>query len=149
MHTGITAHHVYIDRDNLELLADCTFVFVAAADADEKPEIIAWLRNRGIPCIDVGMGIGDEGGQLSGLLCSTSYFPQQAGAEQSVAAGSTAGGQNEYDRNIQTADLNSLNAMLAVINWKKYLAYYADHAPAAETVYKIYTGKIRNEVAES
>jgi hypothetical protein len=149
MHTGITAHDVYIDRDNLELLADCTFVFVAAADAHEKPEIITWLRNRGIPSIDVGMGIRDEGGQLSGLLCSTSYFPQQAGAEQSVAATTAGGGQNEYDRNIQTADLNSLNAMLAVINWKKYLAYYADQAPAAETVYKIYTGEIRNGVAES
>ena len=39
--------------------------------------------------------------------------------------------------------------MLAVINWKKHLAYYADHEQAAETVYKIYTGEIRNELVES
>jgi hypothetical protein len=149
MHTGITAHPIYIDRDNLELLAVCTFVFVAAADADEKPEIIAWLGDRGIPCIDVGMGIRDEGGHLSGLLRATSRFPEQSAGVLSAAPERAGVGLNEYDRNIQTADLNSLNAVLAVINSKKYLGYYADHTSVLETVYKIYTGEIRNAVTES
>ena len=33
---------------------------------------------------------------------------------------------DEYDRNIQIADLNALNAMLAVIRWKKLYGFYAD-----------------------
>ncbi len=33
---------------------------------------------------------------------------------------------NEYNRNIQIADLNALNAALAVIRWKKYLGFYLD-----------------------
>lgn len=54
------------------------------------------------------------------------------------------GDPGEYDRNIQTADLNCLNAMLAVVNWKKYLAYYAQFEPVHETVYRVFTGTIRN-----
>ena len=61
LHTWITAHPVFITAENLELLGNCTFVFMAAADADEKPVILAWLRERGISAIEVGMGIRDEG----------------------------------------------------------------------------------------
>lgn len=59
-----------------------------------------------------------------------------------------AGGGDEYDRNIQTADLNALNALLAVIAWKKHLGYYAEHTRAVETMYKVFTGEIRNREAE-
>lgn len=148
MHTGITAHPVFLDRDNLNLLADCTFVFAAAADAIAKPDIITWLDERGIPSIDVGMGIREEGGHLSGLLCATSRFPQQRSSSQLAQVTAGNAGPNEYDRNIQTADLNALNAMLAIVNWKKHLGYYADHTPATETVYRIFTGDLRNEGAE-
>jgi hypothetical protein len=55
-----------------------------------------------------------------------------------------AAAPDEYDRNIQTADLNCLNAMLAIINWKKYLGYYAEFEPVDETVYRVFTGTIRN-----
>jgi hypothetical protein len=34
--------------------------------------------------------------------------------------------------------------MLAVINWKKDLTYYAEFEPVDETVYRIFTGTIRN-----
>jgi len=140
MHTGITAHPVFITVENLDLFGDCTFVFMAAADADDKPAILAWLRERGIPAIEVGMGIQDEGGRLSGLLAVVNHFPGTS--ERAMTAASSAPG--EYDRNIQTADLNCLNAMLAVINWKKYLTYYAEFEQVDETVYRVFTGTIRN-----
>ena len=35
-------------------------------------------------------------------------------------------GQDEYDQNIQLADLNALNAVLAVIKWKKLRRFYRD-----------------------
>ncbi|MGL5827593.1 MAG: DUF6791 domain-containing protein [Nocardioides sp.] len=140
MHTGIAAHPVFITSDNLELLGNCTFVFMAAADADDKPVIMAWLRERGVPAIEVGMGIRDEGGHLSGLLAVVNHFPGMP----ERAASTATGAPDEYDRNIQTADLNCLNAMLAVINWKKYLTYYAEFGPVDETVYRIFTGTIRN-----
>ena len=42
------------------------------------------------------------------------------------------------------SDLNCLNAVLAVGNWKKHLSYYASAEEADETVYKVFTGTIRN-----
>jgi hypothetical protein len=140
MHTGITAHPVFITADNLDLLSTCTFVFMAAADAEDKPTILAWLRERGIPAIEVGMGIRDERGRLSGLLAVVNHFPNMPEGPISTSTG----GANEYDRNIQTADLNGLNAMIAVINWKKYLTYYAEFEQVNETVYRVFTGTIRN-----
>ena len=140
MHTGIAAHPEHITTSNLDLLAECTFVFMAAADADDKPVILNSLRARNIPVIEVGMGIRDEGGHLSGLLAVVNHFPDRP----HTVTPAPAGGPNEYDRNIQTADLNCLNAMLAVVSWKKYLSYYAEFEQFDETVYAIFTGAIRN-----
>lgn len=143
MHTGITAHPRFVAEDNLDLLADCTFVFMAAADAGEKPAILRWLGDRKIPCIEVGLGIRDEGGRLSGLLAVVNHFGQRAPATAPVV-----GGANEYDRNIQTADLNALNAMLAVVEWKKLLGYYAEIERLDEVVYRLFDGSIRGGSAE-
>jgi hypothetical protein len=35
-------------------------------------------------------------------------------------------GNDEYSRNIQIADLNALNAALAVVKWKKLSGFYRD-----------------------
>lgn len=146
MHTGITAHAVYLDDENVSLLEGATFVFLAAADAEARPTGMAWLTRHQIPFIDVGMGIEETDGHLSGLLRVTTHFPGRI-AEPARAPAPAGGGMNEYDRNIQTADLNALNALLAVIAWKKYLGYYAVHTHAVETLYKVFTGEIRNEDA--
>lgn len=143
MHTGITAHPVYLDETNLSLLDGCTFVFLAAAGAEANPAIMAWLTERRIPFIDVGMGIEETDGHLAGMLRMTTHFPDQP-EEPAGGAAVSAGGIDDYDRNIQTADLNAFNALLAVIAWKKYLGYYATHTHATATVYKVFTGAIRN-----
>ncbi len=118
---------------------------MAAADANEKPLILTWLRERRIPAIEVGMGIRDEDGHLSGLLAVVNHYPEAA--EQTTSA--SPGGPNEYDRNIQVADLNSLNAMLAVVNWKKRLGYYASADSIGESVYKLFSGTIRNGISNA
>lgn len=138
MHTGITAHAEFITEDNLDLLEGCTFVFMAAADAEDKPAILGWLRERGVPSIEVGMGVRDEVGKLSGLLAVTNRFGDNEDDSAPVV-----GGPNEYDRNIQTADLNALNAVLAVIEWKKFLGYYAELESHGEVVYRLFDGSIR------
>jgi hypothetical protein len=140
MHTGITAHPEFITAENLNLLAECTFVFMAAADAEDKPVILDWLRERSVPTIEVGMGIRDENGKLSGLLAVINHIAGNGVAQPSPIVG----GVNEYDRNIQTADLNSLNAMLAVIEWKKYTGYYAQLKAVDEVVYRLFEGSLRS-----
>ena len=44
-------------------------------------------------------------------------------------------GDNPYDKNIQVADLNALNAALAVIKWKKVCGFYQDLEKEHNTTY--------------
>jgi hypothetical protein len=68
MHTGIKTECVYVTDQNLSLLDDATFVFVAMDDATMKPTIASHLIERGIPFIDVGLGVEEIDAKLSGLL---------------------------------------------------------------------------------
>ncbi len=52
---------------------------------------------------------------------------------------------DEYSRNIQIADLNALNAALAVIKWKKFCGFYRDLACERFTTYAIDGNKLINE----
>lgn len=143
MHTGIVAHPEPLTMTNVGMLADATFVFLAAADAAERPSIMAWLRDRAIPFVDVGMGLQqNDDGRLFGLVRSTMHLPGDNTTLPTQPAAPPD--QDDYSTNIQVADLNALNALLAVIAWKRHLGFYATHSPATETVYKIFTNELRN-----
>ncbi|MDA8295254.1 MAG: ThiF family adenylyltransferase [Actinomycetota bacterium] len=142
MHTGITAHPVALTRNNLHLLEGATFVFLAAADAQSRPEIMQWLWERGIPFIDVGMSFREGEGGLTGIAKVTAYLPGEDVTLPSAPA-ITPGG-DDYGSNIQIAELNGLNAALAVIQWKRYLGFYATHEKKNQTVYKLYLNELRN-----
>jgi hypothetical protein len=53
--------------------------------------------------------------------------------------------ENDYSRNIQIADLNALNAALAVIKWKKLCGYYQDLEREHCSAYTINGNAIANE----
>ena len=53
--------------------------------------------------------------------------------------------RDDYDRNIQVADLNALNAQLAVGRWKRHLGFYADATAEHISTYSIFTNDIVNE----
>jgi hypothetical protein len=146
MRTGITAHPVSLTADNLSLLEGATFVFLAAADAEARPEIMRWLRDRGVPFIDVGMSFREGEGGLTGMAKVTSYMPGDDIALPTAPA--TPPGQDDYSSNVQIAELNALNAALAVIRWKRYLGFYATHTASNQTVYKLYLNELRNGDAE-
>ncbi len=142
MHTGITAHPVALTTDNLHLLERATFAFLAAADADARPEIMRWLRDRGIPFVDVGMSFREGNGGLTGIAKVMAYLPDEEVTLPSAPA--LAPGRDDYSSNIQVAELNALNAVLAVIRWKRHLGFYATHENANQTVYKLYLNELRN-----
>jgi ThiF family len=124
MHTGIVAHPYRLDDSNVAELDTMSFVFVAIDDGPPKKPIMDNLEAAGIAFIDVGMGVWRADAGLGGSLRVTTSTPQhrQAGARIAVAAAPP----DEYDTNIQIADLNALNATLAVIRWKKLCGFYAD-----------------------
>lgn len=142
MHTGITAHPVALTTDNLNLLEGATFVFLAAADAEARPDIMRWLRDRGVPFIDVGMSFREGDGGLTGMAKVTAYLP---GDEMSLpTTPARTPGEDDYSSNIQIAELNALNATLAVIRWKRYLGFYATHTVSNQNVYKLFLNELRN-----
>src|SRR5207253_1839728 len=68
MHIGISTEGAYIDETNLSLLDDVTFVFLCVDDAEVKHMVADHLLERHIAFVDVGMGIEEIDGRLSGLL---------------------------------------------------------------------------------
>ena len=54
-------------------------------------------------------------------------------------------GEDEYSRNTQIAELNSLNATLAVIKWKKIMGFYLDQANEHHSIYRVGLNRILNE----
>ena len=61
------------------------------------------------------------------------------------AAFSDGEAENEYSRNVQIADLNALNATLAVIRWKKLRGYYHDTGKEHFCAYTVTNNCMANE----
>ena len=52
---------------------------------------------------------------------------------------------DDYDSNIQVADLNALNAALAVIKWKKLCGFYLDFVKEHHSTYSIDCNMLVND----
>ncbi|MGW4211725.1 ThiF family adenylyltransferase [Lentzea sp. NPDC004789] len=148
MHTGVTAYPVFIDESNLALLDDRTFVFLSMDNTSAKPAIIEHLRERKIPFIDVGMGVEEIDGKLSGLLRITLSLPDSTATDAQIPTKRGDVDEDDYSRNIQIADLNALNATFAVGRWKRWLNFYADGSEETSMTYSIYVNELSNEVAQ-
>jgi len=125
MHRGITVHPA-LDAGNVGLLDGITFAFVCIDAGEAKRAVIEKLEAINVSFIDVGMGLELVDGSLGGILRITVSVPgsrTQARARISLASG---GEKDVYSSNIQVADLNALNAVLAVVRWKKLIGFYRD-----------------------
>ncbi len=100
-----------------------------------------------MPFIDVGIGVYTAGESLGGLVRVTTSTPAQRGHVWNAKRipFSDIADDNEYSRNIQIADLNALNAALAVIKWKKLLGFYVDQEQEHYTTYVIGGNELDNE----
>ncbi|MBZ2198464.1 ThiF family adenylyltransferase [Occultella gossypii] len=145
MRTGIVPHPVHVTAETVGQLAGMTWVFLAADEPAAKREIIDYLEVHDIPFIDVGMGIEKHDAGLSGTLRVTTSLPgSRDNARTAIPSGHAAPG-GEYASNIQIADLNLLNAGLAVVRWKRALRFYADHGREWNATYSLFTNSIVNE----
>lgn len=128
LHRHIIPHEHFIDENNVELLRGMTFVFLSMDHGMTKKAIIARLEEWGVPFIDVGMGVTLVDGALHGVLRVTTSTPLQRlhVHEKQRIPFMDGDGKDKYDQNIQLADLNALNAVLAVIKWKKLRGVYRD-----------------------
>lgn len=146
MRKGIFPHPVNIHAANLSELDDTDFAFLAIDDGPAKEVIITHLETVGINFIDVGMGIYERLGALGGLVRTTlSRNDQQSRADARSRISFGDDNANEYTQNIQIADLNALNAALAVIRFKKHLGFFLDLDVTDTSIYMMDSNAIANE----
>ncbi len=144
MHSGIFDHPMNIDSVTVEELRDMDFVFICVDDGESKKLVVEKLEEYKLPFIDVGLGVQLTGDSLGGIVRVTSSTEEKRNHfRERVSFGDL--GNNEYNRNIQIAELNSLNAALAVIKWKKHFGFYRDMKSEFHSQFHIDTNGIVNE----
>ncbi len=146
MHRGIRPHEEQINESNVADLKGADFVFISMDPGKIKALIIENLLDFGVPFIDVGMGISliDETVSLTGMLRTTVGTPDRNDHLAELLRIRGGDEKNEYDQNIQIAELNALNAALAVIKWKKLIGFYADLEKEFHSTYKTSSNRIVN-----
>lgn len=143
MRRGIVSHDVFLDATNAAILDNLDFVFICMDVGLAKRAVIERLVGNGTPFIDVGMGVVLDDGQLSGIVrttTSTAHARERAALHVSFSEGQV--GANEYSSNIQIAELNALNAAIAVIRWKKLFEVYRDSRNDVYAGYSIACGEM-------
>jgi hypothetical protein len=144
MRRGIVPHPAYVDATNVAELAQLSFVFLAMDTGPAKRMIIAKLEEFDIPFVDTGIGVKKQRNSLGGIVRTTASFPghrNHIGPRISFADEQ----DDDYDRNIQVAELNMLNAVQAVIKWKKFSTFYLDLEHELHSTYSITSNILINE----
>lgn len=147
MRRNIVAHDYYIDASNVDHLRGMDFVFLCLDRGGNKRLIVERLEEWSIPFIDVGMGVHLVGESLLGVLriTSSTVTKRDHVRDRNRIPFSDGDGNNEYSQNIQIADLNALNAALAVVKWKKLLGFYEDLENEHFSAYTIDGNALLNE----
>ena len=144
MHKGVQVHEYYVKKGNLSELDGMSFVFVSIDKNEARKIITDYLAQNRIPFVDVGLGVTEVNGELIGAVRVT------AGSSRKIdhldtRIFSEEIGDNVYASNIQISDLNALNAILAVIRWKKEFGLYADLEKEHHSIYTIEVSKVVND----
>lgn len=144
MHRRVRPYRMRITHETAAHLNELDFVFICMDSGPTKREIIEALLLKGTPFIDTGMGVHCVDGRLLGLVrltVGTAMKSDHLGRRISYAAAE----EDAYATNIQIAELNMLNAALAVIKWKKIVGFYHDVEHEHQTTYSIDSGMLLHE----
>lgn len=144
IHKGIYAHGEFVTTKNANALFNFDFVFLCIDKNDIRYSLAQQLTSAGKSFIDVGLGVHVIDESLIGTIRVTAATPEKNDhLKNRIGEGESE--VNEYAPNIQIADLNCLNAVLAVIKWKKIIGFYQDLKQEHNNLYLINTGKIIND----
>ena len=144
MHNGIVPHDGYITKQNVSQLTELDFVFICVDKNSVRNMIVTSLVEMNVQFIDVGLGVNIVDNSLIGSLRVTvgsegknDHIANRIGGEELA--------ENAYSTNIQIADLNCLNAVLAVIKWKKIAGFYQSLKDEHNILFFINTNRLLNE----
>ena len=144
MRKALIAHNTCIDKTNAQQLRIFDTVFLCMDGHPIKAQILETCMAHNTLLIDVGMGLYHVNDSIAGVIRTTTCCAEHhQHAEACIdLAGDDAPG--EYERNAQLAELNALNAALAVIKWKKARGVYNDLTREFNSEYVIDGNKLIN-----
>lgn len=144
---GVVIKPQFIDSACSDYFDGVTFAFVCVDKGSSRAEIFDLLLSKGIPFIDVGMGLNrTEGGSLDGLI-RTTYYSKEHGQQvrDKDFAEETDNPDDLYKTNIQIGELNALNACLAIIKFKKLRGFYYQQDPYHHLLFRV--GSLKTAMA--
>jgi len=147
MHRGIVAHPRFMGRPDLNALEGMAFTFICMDAGPAKKSIIEHLVEHSKSFIDVGLGVEIAEDMLTGVTRVTTSTPSAQDHIKTTVSFADVNADDAYRRNIQIADLNALNAALAVIRWKKLMGFYFDPRPTFNTIFSISGGELISDAA--
>ena len=144
MRKGVFAHNVCIDESNVHLLEGFDTVFLCMDGHPIKTQILDTCVSHDILLIDVGMGLYRVNDKIAGVIRTTAFSSEHRMHVEHCIDLAGSEGPGEYERNAQLAELNALNASLAVIKWKKARGFYNDLTHELNCEYVIDGNKLVN-----
>jgi len=107
-----------------------TFAFVCVDKGSARSEIFDLLMSKGIPFIDVGMGLNRRRGPVDGMMRVSYYSTENAQEVRDKRLAEMSDLPDDiYRTNIQISEINALNACLAVIRFKQVRGFYFEETP--------------------
>lgn len=145
MRKNIVAHDYYINESNVAELTSMKFVFLCMAAGSSKKVFVEALEAAGGAFVDAGMGAHLVDGGLGGTLRVTTSVAENRETFRRRTPMAGAPLDDIYNRNIQIADLNALNAAFAVVRWKKLQGFYHDFGHELSTNFMVETNALIND----
>ncbi|SOZ36087.1 conserved hypothetical protein [Cupriavidus neocaledonicus] len=142
---GIHSHADNVTAANIDQLNDCQFVFIAVDHGPSRALIAGHLAAMGIPFIDVGIGVDKvaEAMMLHGRARVSLITSETRHLVNTLPTADDA--DEAMYGNIQLAELNSLNANLALIRYKQHLQFFTDEERPNSINYKCSWNQIAHQ----
>jgi hypothetical protein len=136
--TGLSVTRKLIDATCSDDLKGVTFAFVCVDKGLARAGIFDLLISKGIPFIDVGMGLKRKNGSLNGMLRTTYYSVEHGQKVREKGLAELVDTPDDlYRTNIQISELNALNACLAIIRFKQLRGFYFEEAPYYHLLFEV------------
>jgi|SRR5690606_28767224 len=144
MRKNIYEHSYYLFFENFVELDNMDYVFICIDDNEVRAQLVRYLIEKQISFIDVGLGVNTVDDKLIGTIRVTTVT-EDKNDHVDRRIPQTNNLNNEYETNIQIAELNNLNAVYAVMKWKKLSNFYQDLENECHSTYSINNSFLNNE----
>jgi hypothetical protein len=133
---GLTITQRYVDSSCGAEFEGVTFAFVCVDKGESRGGIFDLLLQKQIPFIDVGIGLKRKDGPLKGTVRITYYSAEHGPKVRDNGYAELVTAPDDlYRTNIQTAEINALNAALAVTRFKQLRGFYLEERPYHHAVF--------------